>query len=133
MKFLADMGVALSTIRALREHGHDAVHLQEAGLGRLPDRAIMEKARQENRVVLTFDLDFGDLLAAGLLDTPSVLVFRLHNQTPSSVTPRLLAVLSETQRELEAGAVVIVEEARYRIRHLPFQSKIEGSLGESNI
>ncbi|MFI5340703.1 MAG: DUF5615 family PIN-like protein [Candidatus Methylomirabilales bacterium] len=132
MRFLADMGVALSTVQALRDRGHDALHLQEVGSERLLDHAILEKTRQESRVVLTFDLDFGDLLAAGLLDTPSVLVFRLQNQTPSSVTPRLLAVLSETQHELEAGAVVIVEEARYRIRRLPFQSKAEGSPGESN-
>ncbi len=99
---------------------------------RLPDREILEKARQESRVILTFDLDFGDLLAAGLQDTPSVLIFRLQNQTPSSVTPRLLAVLSETHHELEAGAVVIVEEARCRIRRLPFQRKGEGLPNESN-
>jgi predicted nuclease of predicted toxin-antitoxin system len=126
------MGVALSTVHALRERGHDAVHLEEVRLERLPDREILERARQERRVILTFDLDFGDLLAAGILDTPSVLVFRLQNQTPSSVTPRLLAVLSETQPELEAGAVVIVEEARYRIRRLPFQRKGEGLPSESN-
>jgi predicted nuclease of predicted toxin-antitoxin system len=129
VRFLADMGVALSTVQALGGRGHDALHLQEVGSERLPDHTILEKARQESRVVLTFDLDFGDLLAAGLLDIPSVLVFRLHNQTPRSVTPRLLAVLSETQHELEAGAVVIVEEARYRIRRLPFQSKAESSPG----
>jgi predicted nuclease of predicted toxin-antitoxin system len=132
VRFLADMGVALSTVRALRERGHDALHLHEVGSERLPDHAILEKARQEGRVVLTFDLDFGDLLAAGVLDTPSVLVFRLRNQTPSSVTPRLLEVLSESQHELEAGAVVIVEEARYRIRRLPLQRKAESSPGESN-
>lgn len=119
MRFLADMGVASSTVQALRDRGHDASHLQEAGLGRLPDDAILEKARQENRAVLTFDLEFGDLLAAGLRDRPSVLIFRLRNQTPASVTPRLIEVLSETHQALEAGAVIIVEETRYRIRRLP--------------
>ena len=74
-------------------------------------------------MVLTYDLDFGDLLAAGLSDRPSVLVFRLHNQAPSSMTPRLLEVLSETEQELEAGAVIIVEEARYRIRRLPIRGR----------
>ena len=123
MRFLADMGVALSTVQALREHGHEALHLQEAGLERLPDHAILEKARQERRVVLTCDLDFGDLLAAGLSNHPSVLVFRLHNQAPSSVTLRLLEVLSETEQELEAGAVIIVEGARYRIRRLPIRGR----------
>lgn len=123
MRFLADMGVALSTVQALREHGHEALHLQEAGLERLPDIGVLEKARQERRVVLTCDLDFGDLLAAGLSDRPSVLVFRLHNQAPSSITLRLLEILSEAEEELEAGAVIIVEEARYRIRRLPVRGR----------
>lgn len=85
----------------------------------LPDDAILDKARQDSRVILSFDLDFGDLLATGLYDRPSVVIFRLRNQTPASVTPRLLEVLSETPQELESGAVVIVEDARYRIRRLP--------------
>jgi predicted nuclease of predicted toxin-antitoxin system len=57
------MGVSLSTVRALRSDGHNAVHLREEGLNRLPDAEILEKARQEQRVILTFDLDLGDLLA----------------------------------------------------------------------
>lgn len=130
MKFLADMGVAGSTVQALRARGDDAVHLREGGLGRLPDTAILEQARRQGRIVLTFDLDFGDLLAAGLYDHPSVIIFRLRNQTPASVTPRLLEILSERSQELEQGAVVIVEEARYRIRRLPIITRPEGPSGE---
>ncbi len=95
MNFLADAGLSLATVRWLRECGHDAVHLRELGLQRLADAEIMEKARSEGRIVLTFDLDFTDLLALGLRDSPSVIIFRLHNETPASVNPRLLAVLRE--------------------------------------
>jgi predicted nuclease of predicted toxin-antitoxin system len=130
MRFLADMGVAGSTVKALRIRGHDAIHLREGGLGRLPDTAILEQARREGRIVLTFDLDFGDLLAAGLYDRPSVIIFRLRNQTPASVTPRLSEVLSERCQELEQGAVVIVEEARYRVRRLPIITREESPSGE---
>ena len=45
MKFLADMGVSPVTVQVLSQQGYDAVHLQEEGLGRLPDAAILEKAR----------------------------------------------------------------------------------------
>lgn len=89
MKFLCDMGVSMSTVKALRERGHDALHLREEGLHRLSDEEILEKARLEERILLTFDLDLGDLLAAGLHGSPSVILFRLHNQTPSIVTERL--------------------------------------------
>ena len=57
MRFLADMGVAGRVVEWLRAEGHDAVHLREEGLHRLPDGQIFGKAAREDRVVLTFDLD----------------------------------------------------------------------------
>jgi predicted nuclease of predicted toxin-antitoxin system len=80
MKFLADMGVSMSTVRSLREQGHEAIHLREEGLRQLPDEKILEKARQEGRIVLTFDLDFGDLMVTGTHMFPSAVIFRLHSK-----------------------------------------------------
>lgn len=119
MRFLADVGVSLSTVRALRQEGHDAVHLREQGLQRLPDEKILEKARQEGRIILTFDLDFADLLALGLASTPSVVIFRLHDETPASVIPKMMSVIRERQHELEEGAIIMIENSRYRLRRLP--------------
>jgi predicted nuclease of predicted toxin-antitoxin system len=121
MKFLADVGILMSTVRALRERGYDAVHLREQGLQRLPDPEILKKAAAEGRIVLTFDLDFGDLLALGIKQSPSVVIFRLHDETPASVNPRLLEVLNDRKRELEKGALIIVEDNRYRMRRLPIE------------
>lgn len=121
MRFLADMGVSLSTVRALRAEGHDAIHLREEGLIRLPDAEILEKARREKRIVLTFDLDFGDLLATGTLSFPSVVVFRLRNERPDAVTVHVRSVLAQHNQDLEAGAIIIVEDARQRVRRLPLE------------
>ena len=63
MRFLADMGVSQRVVQWLRDEGHDAKHLREEGLHRLPDRQILEKATTENRILLTFDLDFAEILA----------------------------------------------------------------------
>ena len=57
MKLLADMGVSVTTVHLLREAGEAVVHLRDEGLHRLPDDKILEKARREQRVVLTFDLE----------------------------------------------------------------------------
>lgn len=108
-------------MQALNRHGHEATHLRDENLIRLPDGDILEKAKREGRVVLTFDLDFGDLLAAGVQTLPSVIIFRLRNQTPTVVTPKLLEVLSACRDELASGAVVIVEDARFRLRRLPIR------------
>ena len=94
------MGVSMSTVASLREAGHDAVHLRDEGLLRMEDSDILDKARLENRVVLTFDLDFGNLLAASGEKLPSAIIFRLRNQTPSSVRPRLFEILSECASDL---------------------------------
>jgi predicted nuclease of predicted toxin-antitoxin system len=119
MRFLGDVGVSTSTLKALREAGYDAVHLREQNLHRLPDNAILEKANEEGRIVITFDLDFGDLLATAGRRLPSVIIFRLHNQTPLNVTRKLFDLLSVETPRLEAGALIIVEDTRYRVRPLP--------------
>jgi hypothetical protein len=51
-KFRGDMGVSFATMEALRAADHDAIHLRDGGLIRLPDRMIAAKAVAESRVVL---------------------------------------------------------------------------------
>jgi predicted nuclease of predicted toxin-antitoxin system len=119
MKFPADACISLATVRALRAAGHDATHLREQGLQRLPDAPVMEMAAAEGRTVLTFDLDFADLLALRLASSPSVVIFRLHDETPASVHPRLMHVIDARRTELEHGALIMVEDSRYRLRRLP--------------
>ena len=112
----------MSDIRAadwLRSQGHDAVHLRDEGLHRMPNGEIFEKALSEDRIVLTSDLDFGEI-AAALKDTAGkVLLLRLQNSRAANVISRLSRVLPRVERELAAGAVVIVEESRHRVRPLP--------------
>jgi predicted nuclease of predicted toxin-antitoxin system len=119
MKFLADMGVSMSTLSVLRQHGHEATHLREQGLMRMADPDIVAKARREERVILTFDLDFGEIMALSGDAIPSIILFRMRNQTPKVVTPRLLWVIQECEEPLLAGSFVTVEDYGYRLRHLP--------------
>lgn len=119
MRFLADMGVDIRVVAWLRDQEHDAVHLREEGLHRMPDDLVFAKAVAEERVILTFDLDFGDL-AALLRDQPArVILFRLRNARTPNVIERLSAVLAASAEALERPAVIIVEDTRHRIRYLP--------------
>jgi|SRR5579884_25362 len=119
MKFLADMGISMRTIAWLRQAGHDAVHLREEGLQRLPDEAVAAKAVAEGRILLTMDLDFGYLLAISRARSPSVVVFRLEDERPQIVSQRLQTVLLQCEDDLTAGAIVSVSEAAIRVRRLP--------------
>lgn len=86
---------------------------------RSTDAEVIERARQESRVVITFDLDFGDILALRVLDKPSVIIFRLADERADSVNQRLATVVAERLEELESGALILVEDTRYRVRKLP--------------
>ena len=86
---------------------------------RAADTDVIARARTDSSIVLTFDLDFGDILALGVLDKPSVIVFRLADERPASVNQRLEAVLKERSGDLESGALILVEDTRYRVRKLP--------------
>ncbi|MFN0165646.1 MAG: DUF5615 family PIN-like protein [Bryobacteraceae bacterium] len=121
MNFLADMGVSMTTVLALRQLGHDVAHLSELGLIRMEDSDIVAKAQSEARIILTFDLDFGEIMALSANASPSVILFRTRDQTPQVVTPRLLHVLKECEEQLTAGAFVTVEDYGYRLRHLPIR------------
>ena len=115
------MGVSLATVKALRAVDHDAIHLRDEGLIRLPDPMIMAKALAESRIVLTFDLDFGDILATAGGKGPSVITFRLRTQTPAAVNPRLFRVIADCEQELVGGAIVIIEDEGFRLRRLPIR------------
>jgi len=119
MRFLADMGVNIKVVEWLRNNGHDAKHLREEGLHRMPNGEIFTKALLENRIIITFDLDFGEIVALSKGKKASVVLFRLHNTRTSHLIRRLSIVLEDSANALEEGAVVVIEESRHRVRHLP--------------
>jgi len=118
MRFLADMGVAQRVVEWLRTKGHDAVHLRDEGLQRMPNGEIFEKAVSEKRIILTFDLDFGEIVALSGGRRVSIILFRLHNTRTPHVINRLERVLMDSSHALEEGAIVVVQESRHRTRHL---------------
>ncbi len=122
MRFLADMGISPRIVDFLQHLGHQAVHLQQQGLHRLKDSEILEKARKEACILLTHDLDFGDLLAASGADLPSVVIFRLRNMRPEHVNRYLLKIISQYTKALENGSIITVTEGRIRMRDLPLET-----------
>ena len=93
--------------------------MQDKGLSRAKDSEILRIARSEGRIVLTMDLDFGALLAADKEHLPSVIIFRLEYNQPQNVNSLLKHYLKKVKEDLLAGAIVIFEESRVRIRRLP--------------
>ena len=121
MRFLADMGLAAGVMEWLRHAGHDVLHLRDEGLHRLPDGDVFLKAAVEGRVILTFDLDFGEILALSGSRKVSVILFRLHNTRSQHLIERMATVLNESSEALANGAIIVVQEHQHRVRMLPLQ------------
>jgi len=122
MRFLIDMCLSPRAAEYLRSLGHEATHLCEQGLERLADPDVFSKARNEQAVVLTHDLDFADLVAASGERLPSVVIFRLRSMHPENVNRYLGILLEQHGDRLAHGAVATVTESRIRIRTLPLRS-----------
>ena len=61
MKFLANENVPTVSVAMLRKTGHDVLHVAEECPGER-DTDILELARRQKRIVITFDRDYGDLV-----------------------------------------------------------------------
>jgi predicted nuclease of predicted toxin-antitoxin system len=123
MRFLADMGISQEVVTWLRKQGHEATHLRDEGLQRLENGAIFIKAIHETRIILTWDLDFTEIVALSGRTQVSAVVFRLMNTRSAHVIERLKRVLLESAQDLEEGAIISVEEGRHRVRLLPLGRK----------
>ncbi len=113
------MPLARRVADELSADGHDAIHLGQQGLGRLTDEEIFAKAMAEERTIVTADLDFGAIIARTGSATVSVIVLRIANPRADRVVALLRRVLADAAAELTRGAIVLVEETRFRIRQLP--------------
>ena len=121
MRFLADMGISPRCVEWLRTQGHDAAHLYEQGLHKMSDNEVLSKSKNENRILLTVDLDFARLVSKmGSDDLPTVVIFRLSDYRPNHLQARLEILLPVIMLCLENGSSILsVTDDKVRIRKLP--------------
>jgi predicted nuclease of predicted toxin-antitoxin system len=119
MKILVDMNLSPGWVTVLTNHEISAVHWSTVGDPRAEDAVIMEWARKNNYAVFTHDLDFGGALALTQAEGPSVIQVRAHDVTPKHLELVLIDALAKNRAALESGCLIVLDEARSRMRILP--------------
>ena len=117
MNFLADESCARPVIRALRAAGHDVLAMSEVAPGSTDER-VLERAVHEQRVLITEDRDFGELVYARGGSSAGIVFLRFPSSARRlrvSTTLQAVATLGSRLR----SAFVVVEPGRVRISARP--------------
>ena len=117
MRFLANENFPFDAVVAMRENRHDVAWIREDARGS-SDEQILYLAQQEERILITFDKDFGELAFRSKLPaTSGVILFRIS--VPSSQYVAQVAVQAIASRADWAGHFSVIEDNRIRMTQLP--------------
>jgi predicted nuclease of predicted toxin-antitoxin system len=103
----------------LARSGIDAVHAGDIGMAEAADEELLARAREDERIVVSLEADFHALLVLSNASGPSVIRIRIEGLHAEPLAALLLRVLALCESELQAGAMVSVDESNVRVRSLP--------------
>jgi predicted nuclease of predicted toxin-antitoxin system len=115
IKLLADENISPKVVSFFREHGLDVLDVKEQQWFGKDDEELLDQAYLQNRFVLTHDADFGTLAINEGKPYYGIFYFRLRNLKPDNVI-RVCERLLSLDIELIKGTIIVVEEARIRLR-----------------
>lgn len=119
MKFIVDNALSPILSEKLKQAGFDSVHVRDYGIQAATDLEIFERARKEDRIIITADTDFPTLLLLSQQSKPSVIIFRQKsNRLPNLQIQLLLSNLPNLAERLKRGSIVVLEDSRIRVRRL---------------
>ena len=88
-RYLANENFPAAMVRWLRDRGNEVLHAAETLVGE-SDAVLVHTALGQDRILLTFDQDFGELVFHQRQPpAPGIVLFRLKQQPPASVLPFL--------------------------------------------
>jgi len=117
MRFKLDENLPYDLAQFLTGIGHDAETVKEEGLSGYTDEDLLPIAYKENRIFLTFDLDFADTREYPPGSHSGIMVFRLHDQRWKILERVVRNLFHQVDFELLKGGLAIMDEIRIRYHH----------------
>jgi predicted nuclease of predicted toxin-antitoxin system len=118
IRILADENVPAASIARLRSEGLDVASAAESGPG-ADDATVLDQARAEKRILLTFDRDFGELIyRQGHPPPPALVYFRFSPATAEEPAVVFQGIVARREIVLE-GRLTVVTREQIRQRPLP--------------
>jgi predicted nuclease of predicted toxin-antitoxin system len=118
VRWLANENFPLASIVKLRAEGHDVAAILRDSPG-IADDEVLARAVHEDRIILTFDRDYGELIFQRKLPPPpGIVYFRFIPRTPEESAERLIQLLAVPGLMVE-GRFSTVERDQVRQRMLP--------------
>jgi predicted nuclease of predicted toxin-antitoxin system len=115
MRFMVDESTGAAVVEYLRRSGHDVLAVGEA-MPQADDRDIIARAARDERVLITNDKDFGELVFRSGWVHCGILLLRLRDESPSSRLNVIKSVLERYADRLP-GQFVVATEDRVRVRY----------------
>ena len=117
MRFLADENVSRTVIERLRAAGFDVAAVAEAHSG-ATDTAVLAMAKGENRILITEDRDFGEMVIRQRLGVCGIILLALDRFSNARKADRVADIGSKNP-DIFTANLVVIEPARIRVRSLP--------------
>lgn len=116
MKLKIDENLPTDCAEVFRSAGFEADTVIDERLAGVNDAVIAERARIEGRVLVTLDLDFGNVRAYPPAQHAGIIVLRLKSQDKRTVLDMIGRIASELSQRTPVGELWIVESDRIRFR-----------------
>ena len=118
LRFLLNANISYETAEFLNSLGYEVKTVAQFGLEEADDIEIIKKAVKEKMIIVTFDLDFGEIFYFSTKDKIWIIVLKLKDQTVESVNRNLEWLLKTKILEKKEfqNTLMIVEEGRVKIR-----------------
>ena len=118
MKFLADECCDTGLVASLREDGHDVLYVLERNPGVSDDEVLLE-AYNEERIILTEDKDFGELVYRLKKSSKGIILIRIDVKEKHMKWFRLKKLIENYEERLP-GHFVVFGTQKFRFRPLIF-------------